>query len=71
MPSQWLGVGAETDPLTRALELRKSWERLVAEGALGPELPPGGTAGLRPTIVESWHRSLATGLDPTDLLAPI
>jgi transcriptional regulator of acetoin/glycerol metabolism len=27
--------------------------------------------GLRPTIVESWRRSLATGLDPTDLLAPI
>ena len=22
-------------------------------------------------IVESWRRSLATGLDPTDLLAPI
>ena len=35
------------------------------------ELPPGATAGLRPTIVESWRRSLATGLDPTDLLAPI
>jgi signal transduction histidine kinase len=71
MPSQWPAVGAETDPLRRARQLQKSWERLLADGALGPELPPGATAGLRPTIVESWRRSLATGLDPTDLLAPI
>lgn len=71
MPSQWLAVGAETDPLVRAHELRRSWERLLADGDLGLELPPGATAGLRPAIVESWRRSLATGLDPTDLLAPI
>jgi transcriptional regulator of acetoin/glycerol metabolism len=71
MPSQWLAIGAETDPLTRARELQRSWERLLADGALGPELAPGATAALRPTIVESWRRSLATGLDPTDLLAPI
>src|SRR5580765_5906029 len=71
MPSQWLAVGAETDPLVRARELRRSWERLLADGGLGLELPPGATAGLRPTIVESWRRSLATGLDPTDMLAPI
>jgi signal transduction histidine kinase len=71
MPSQWLGVGAETDPLRRARELQRSWERLLADGALGLEISPGATAGLRPTIVESWRRSLATGLDPTDVLAPI
>jgi signal transduction histidine kinase/putative methionine-R-sulfoxide reductase with GAF domain len=71
MPSQWLAVGAETEPLTRARELQRSWERLLADGGLGLELPPGATAGLRPTIVESWRRSLATGLDPTDVLAPI
>ena len=71
MPSQWPAVGAETDPLRRARQLQRGWERLLADGALGPELPPGATAGLRPTIVESWRRSLATGLDPTDLLAPI
>ena len=51
--------------------MQRAWERLLADGALGPELPPGATVGLRPTIVESWRRSLATGLDPTDLLAPI
>jgi len=55
----------------RARQLQKSWERLLSGGALGLELAPGATAGLRPTIVESWRRSLATGLDPTDLLAPI
>jgi GAF domain-containing protein len=71
MTSQWAAVGAETDPLRRARQLQRSWERLLADGALGPELPPGATVGLRPTIVESWRRSLATGLDPTDLLAPI
>jgi signal transduction histidine kinase len=71
MPSHWLAVEAETDPLTRARELQRSWERLLADGVLGLELPPGATAGLRPAIVESWRRSLATGLDPTDLLAPI
>src|SRR6478609_8761854 len=71
MPSQRLAVRAETDPLRRARQLQRSWERLLADGALGPELPPGATVGLRPTIVESWRRSLATGLDPIDLLAPI
>jgi signal transduction histidine kinase len=71
MPSHWPAVGAETDLLKRARQLQRSWERLLADGALGPELPPKATAELRPTIVESWRRSLATGLDPTDLLAPI
>jgi signal transduction histidine kinase len=71
MPLQWPAVGTETDPLMRARELQRSWERLLADGALGLELPPGATAGVRPTIVESWRRSLATGLDPTDMLAPI
>ena len=71
MPSQWLAVGAETDPLTRARELRERWERLLADGTLGLELPSEATAGLRPTIVDSWRRSLATGLDPTESLAPI
>src|SRR6478672_7404550 len=71
MPSQGPAVGAETDPLRRARQLQKSWERLLADASLGPELPPEATAGLRPTIVESWRRSLATGLDPTDTLAPI
>ena len=71
MTAQWAAVGAETDPLRRARQLQRSWERLLADGALAPELPPEATAGLRPTIVESWRRSLATGLDPTDLLAPI
>jgi GAF domain-containing protein len=71
MTSQRAPVGAETDPRRRARQLQRRWEHLLAEGALGLELPPGATAGLRPTIVESWRRSVATGLDATDLLAPI
>src|SRR3954447_18561211 len=71
MPSHWPAPGAETDPLRRARQLQRSWERLLADGALGPEPLPGATAGLRPTIVESWRRSLATGLDSTSFLAPI
>ena len=71
MTSRWAAVGADTDQLVRARQLQKRWERLLAGGELGPELSPGATAGLRPTIVESWRRSLATGLDPTDALAPI
>jgi signal transduction histidine kinase len=71
MTSHWATVGAETDPLRRARELQRSWERLLADGALGPDLPSGAPPGMRPAIVESWRRSLATGLDPTDLLAPI
>jgi hypothetical protein len=71
MTSPWAAVGAETDLQRRARQLQRSWEHLLAEGALGPELAPGATAGLRPTIVESWRRSLFTDLAPTDVLAPI
>jgi signal transduction histidine kinase len=69
--SRWADVGAETDPLRRARQLQRSWERLLAEGGLGMELPPEATAGLRPTIVESWRRSFATDLDPTALVPPV
>jgi GAF domain-containing protein len=71
MTSRWAAVGAETDLLSRARQLEKSWERLLVDGTLGPDLPRGATGGLRPRIVESWRRALATGLDPTDVLAPI
>jgi transcriptional regulator of acetoin/glycerol metabolism len=71
MRSRWAAVGPGTDLLGRARQLEKSWERLLADGALGPEVPPAATAGLRTTIVDSWQRSLATGLDPTNSLAPI
>jgi signal transduction histidine kinase len=71
MPSPWLAVGLETDRLSRARQLQRSWERLLAEGVLDTELPPDAMAGLRSTIVESWRRSLATGLDPIGLLTPI
>ena len=71
MPSPWLAVGPETDPLTRARQLQRSWERLLAEGFLGSELAPEATAGLRSTVLESWRRSLGTGLDPVESLPPV
>src|SRR4051794_34860129 len=70
MPS-WRAVEAGTDLPARARQIQRSWDRLLGEGALGPELPPRATAGMRPMIVESWRRVLATGLDPTDLLPSI
>src|SRR4051794_41038423 len=71
MPSPWLAVEAGTDLRARARQLQSSWESLLVGGALDPELPPRVTAGMRPMIVESWRRVLATGLDPTDLLPSI
>src|SRR4051794_17676930 len=71
MPSQWRAVEAGTDPLARARETQSSWDRLLGEGALVAELPPQATAGVRPTIVESWRRVLSTGLDPVDLMPSI
>src|SRR4051812_26434398 len=71
VPSQWLAVEQGTDLLARAREIQRSWERLLADGALNRDLSPQATAELRPAIVESWRRSLAGGLDPTDLLPSI
>src|SRR5215208_1915826 len=71
MPSPWVAVETGTDLPARARQIQRSWDRLLGEGALGPELPPRATAGMRPMIVESWRRVLATGLDPTDLLPSI
>ena len=71
MPSPWLAVEVGTNPRTRARELRHGWERLLAGVDLEPELRTGVAADMRRTIVESWRRSLDSGLNPTDLLAPV
>src|SRR3954470_18964156 len=71
MPSPWGAVEAGTDLLARARQIQRSWDRLLGEGALGPELPPQATAGMRAMIVESWRRVLATGLEPIDVLPSI
>ena len=70
MPS-WRAVEAGTDLLAQARVLQRRWDRLLGEGALGTELPLEATAGLRPTIVESWRRAVATGLEPIDVLPSI
>src|SRR4051794_100478 len=71
MPSPWVAVEAGADLLARARQIQRSWDRLLGEGALGPELPPQATSGMRPMIVESWRRVLATGLEPIDVLPSI
>src|SRR4051812_13567021 len=71
MPSPWAAVEAGADLLARARQIQRSWDRLLGEGALGPELPPQATAGMRPMIVESWKRVVATGLEPIDVLPSI
>src|SRR4051794_25982468 len=71
MPSPWVAVEAGTDLLARARQIQRSWDRLLGEGALGPELPPQATAGMRPMIVDSWRRVLATGLAPIDVLPSV
>jgi signal transduction histidine kinase len=71
MPSPWVAVEAGTDLLARARQIQRSWDRLLGEGALGPELPPQATAGMRPMIVESWRRVLAAGLEPIDVLPSV
>jgi PAS domain S-box-containing protein len=71
MPSPWVAVEAGTDLLARAREIQRSWDVLLGEGALGPELPRHATAGVRPMIVESWQRVLAAGLEPIDVLPSI
>jgi PAS domain S-box-containing protein len=55
----------------RARQLRQSWERLLALRELEPASGREPAGGLRRPIVESWKRSLDSGLDPLDLLAPL
>ena len=71
MPSQWLAVTAGVDSRAHARQLRESWERLLALRELKSESGPDLAGGLRQPIVESWKRSLDTGLDPAGWLAPI
>src|SRR3954469_7214690 len=71
MPSPWLAVEAHADLLARARLLQTRWDRLLGEGALGGELSPEATAGLRPAIVESGRRTLATGVEAIDPLPSI
>src|SRR4051794_1289339 len=71
MPPHSPAVEAGTDLFARARQIQRSWDRLLGEAALGPDLPPQATAGMRPTIVESWRRTLATGVEPIEVLPSI
>src|SRR3954453_5685139 len=71
MPSPWVAVESGTDRPARARQMQRSWDRLLGEGALGPELAPQATSGMRPMIVESWRRGLAPAREPIDVLPSI
>ena len=71
MHSPWLAFTPGVDPRVRARRLRQSWERLLAGRELNTEPPSGAGAELRGAIVDSWKRSLDTGLAPVELLAPL
>ena len=59
----WLAIDAATPPQVRAREVRRAWERFVADGSL---------AAVRPPVADSWERSQAAGVDPSGArLAPV
>src|SRR6185437_13846264 len=64
-------VSAGVDSRARARQLRQSWERLLALRELKSESGPELAGGLRQPIVDSWRRSLDSGLDPAGWSAPI
>src|SRR4051812_31710451 len=71
MPSPRGAVEAGTDLLARARQVQRSWDRLLGERGPGSGLRPQATAGMRPMIVESGRRVLATGIEPIDVLPSI
>jgi hypothetical protein len=61
----WLAIDAATAPSLRAQELRFAWERFLGHDDDGEPL-------VRRPIADSWHRSVAAGVDPTGhRLAPV
>jgi hypothetical protein len=59
----WVAVDVATDPVAHARALRRAHERGVA-GAVAP-------SGVRELVADSWRRSLAAGVAPEALGAPI
>ena len=59
----WVAVDAATSPMSRARELRRSWEQFVGEQT--PE-------SVREPIAASWARSRDAGVDPfVERVAPV
>jgi signal transduction histidine kinase len=52
----WLAIDAVTQPLARARELRRAWERFVEDGTV---------EAVRPPVANSWQRSQKAGVDPS------
>jgi hypothetical protein len=54
--SAWIAGDGATPPGVRASQLRRAWERFVADGRL---------EAIRKPIADSWQRSSAAGVDPS------
>jgi hypothetical protein len=57
----WLAVDVTTSPVIRARELRRTWDEFIGNGHL---------EAVRLPIAESWRRSQAAGIDPSQSRAP-
>lgn len=63
MAHPFLALDVWTDPLRKALELSKVWERFLSGTLPVPDA--------RPTIISSWQRCLASGVHPHETRAPM
>jgi hypothetical protein len=78
MANPWLAIDTATSPVVRAREVGLARERFLqdqgaaASGIPNPAQPAEPAAsGLRSPIVDSWRRSAAAGIDPSEWTAPL
>jgi len=70
--NSWLAIDVGTAPMLRAQELRVAWERFVEGLERSDAESDDDPEDVRDTIVDSWRRSFAAGVDPTGHhLAPV
>jgi len=62
LPNPWLAIDAATNPVLRALEVRRAWEGFLTGDSPSPDL--------RAPISESWQRCASAGVDATHRLSP-
>lgn len=60
--SPWLAWQSGEDPVRLAAALRDAHASFVADGV--PAARPGGPAGVRSVVLDSWRRSRSSGVDP-------
>ncbi len=60
----WVALDVLTDPVLHARDLQRAYDRSVAA-------PQAASSGVRDLVAESWKRSLAAGVAPEALGAPV